>query len=200
MQSTKQCGDTPSSKPINLTSILIKIIIIIKNKIDELKDTTKSKGERPREQRGGFPDRLVVTDHLLLTRHEIRQVGQRLGEDSRHVAIAMTAARGRRGVVDVGAGVDAGGDHDDMVELVEQEDRVQKREHLQITSQQQNKNPKSDCQGGGAKTGYLWAGGWLVTWLRKWENKREEELAVAALDQKKGLVSRRTTSRLTSSV
>lgn len=125
-----------------------------------MKDTTKSKGERPGEKRGGFPDRLVVTDHLLLTRHELRQVGQCLGEDSRHVAIATPAARGRRGVVDVGAGVDAGGDHDDMVELAEQDNRVQKREHLQITSQQQNKNPKSDRQGG-AKTGSSWAVVWL---------------------------------------
>ena len=68
---------------------------------------------------------------LLIPGDKVFQFLQQLGAKSRELSVLDAGVGRQRGIVDVVAGIASRSDHYDLVDLVEQQNRVQKRKHLQ---------------------------------------------------------------------
>lgn len=92
----------------------------------------EGEGEGAREQRGDATARGCAVGSLAepppVRGHELLHAAEDLGADGGCLP-ALGGGGGPR-VVDVAAGSDPGGDEDDLVELVEEEDGVQERDNV----------------------------------------------------------------------
>lgn len=68
---------------------------------------------------------------LLIPGDKVFQFLQQLGAKSRELSVLDAGVGRQRGIVDVVAGIASRSDHYDLVDLVEKQNRVQKRKHLQ---------------------------------------------------------------------
>lgn len=95
-------------------------------------DTAESQGQRSRQKRGRISSHRFILTRLLIFDHELLQFLKHARKDFRHVPVLRSCRRRRRGgVVDVATGIASGGDDDDLVELVEKQNRIQERKNLQ---------------------------------------------------------------------
>ena len=73
---------------------------------------------------------------LLIPGDKVFQFLQQLRAESRELSVLDAGVGRQRGIVDVVAGIASRSDHYDLVDLVEKQNRVQKRKHLQKKTNQ----------------------------------------------------------------